>query len=99
MARQVYYLAHEGLVNAARHADASSAELWISASDGGLQVSIRDNGHGFPVHGRHDLASLEILGIAPVRLARRVEGLRGTLVIESAETGSRLDITLPVGSG
>jgi signal transduction histidine kinase len=43
----LYRVAQEGLRNIARHADASRAEVRLRRLDGGLQLSISDNGIGF----------------------------------------------------
>lgn len=95
LARQIYLLGHEGLVNAARHAEASSAELRLLASGKDLSLSIRDNGKGFPLHGHYTLDALEALGVAPVALGRRVCSLGGDLLLHSTSEGSCIEINLP----
>jgi signal transduction histidine kinase len=95
VAREVYFMAHEGLVNAARHAQATSAELLIARSRGSIRLVVTDDGHGFALQGRHSLEELEALGTGPVALARRVRALNGRLVLDSSEQGARVEITLP----
>jgi signal transduction histidine kinase len=94
--RQVYLLAHEGLVNVARHARASTARLSISTSLGGLRLVMSDDGQGFPEAGRYSLEMLERMEVRPLALCRRVRSLGGDLVLDSSDRGSRIDITLPV---
>lgn len=95
LARQVYLLAHEALVNVGRHAQASFAEVVLSARSKDLYLCIQDNGQGFPVHGRYSLEALEALGVEPVALSRRVRRLGGELSLDSGPTGSRIEIRLP----
>jgi len=95
LARQVYLLGHEGLVNVARHAQASFAKLSLSASEKSVCLGIQDDGKGFPVHGHYTLEALEALGVEPVALSRRVRSLGGELVLDSGSEGSRIEISLP----
>ncbi|OFW61870.1 MAG: hypothetical protein A2133_02660 [Actinobacteria bacterium RBG_16_64_13] len=95
LARQVYLLGHEGLVNVARHAEASSAKLSLSASGKDLSLCVRDNGKGFPVHGHYTLEALEAFGVEPVALGRRVRSLGGELFLDSSSDGSCIEINLP----
>jgi signal transduction histidine kinase len=96
MAQEVYFIVHEAIINAARHANASSIQADISSSDHKLQIIVTDNGNGFPFVGRHDNASLTQMNLGPVILRERVTSLRGELAIESGQGGARLDITLPI---
>lgn len=95
LARQIYLLSREGLVNIARHAQASFAELCLSASGKDLSLFIRDDGKGFPVHGHYTLAALEATGVQPVALSRRVRSLGGELSLDSNSEGSSIEINLP----
>lgn len=45
----VFRALQEALSNVVRHADASRVEVVIEAADGALRISVRDDGHGFPV--------------------------------------------------
>ena len=97
LAREIYFLVHESLVNAAHHARASSVHAFLSMeNDELLRISIRDNGKGFSFHGRYDLASLNEINAGPLSLKERTSLLGGSLVIDSSETGSHLEITLPL---
>lgn len=95
VARDLYFLAHEGLVNAARHARASLAELSVSTKGGSIHLCIDDDGQGFPVRGHYTLEQLESLGVEPVMLSQRIRYLGGDLRLDSSGEGSRIEIDLP----
>jgi signal transduction histidine kinase len=96
LAQEIYFLVHESLVNAARHAGAKviQAKITIQGDDVGIEVS--DDGHGFSFRGRYDHAALVQLNIGPATLRERVTSLGGSLVVDSTDRGSRLEITLPI---
>ena len=89
MAREVHFIIREAVINAARHADASSIHAEISSTDHQLQIVVTDNGHGFPFTGRYDHADLTKANLGPVILRERVASLGGRLAIESGSTGAR----------
>ena len=83
-----YYVVSEALTNAAKHANASVAHVDVDASDGVLQLSIRDDGDGGADPGR---------GSGLIGLTDRVEALGGTIeVVSPAGEGTSLLVTLPV---
>ena len=95
----LFRLVQEGLVNAARHAEASSVRVELSVKDGRVNLTIADDGKGFPFTGVYDLASLARLDRGPVTLRERVTELEGNLtLISSQETGTELLITVPLGT-
>jgi two-component system sensor histidine kinase UhpB len=47
----VYRVAQEALTNIARHSGADHAELWLSGRDGGLVVTVADDGRGIRAGG------------------------------------------------
>jgi signal transduction histidine kinase len=69
-----YFVCSEGLANVAKYAEASRAEVEVSAQDGRLVVIVRDDGRGG--------ASLDA-GSGLRGLADRVEAVGGTLRLES----------------
>jgi signal transduction histidine kinase len=73
-----YYVIAEALANVAKHAEASSAAVRITSSNGRLALSIRDDGVGGaePLHGS---------GLRG--LSDRVHALGGTLAVESPPGG------------
>jgi signal transduction histidine kinase len=83
-----YYVVSEALANAAKHAQASVAEVEAQARDGLLHLSVRDDGVGGATPGG---------GSGLVGLADRVEALGGTIRVHSpAGQGTRLQIDLPI---
>jgi signal transduction histidine kinase len=95
IAWEVYRLAQEGLVNAARHAHATRIRVAATAGDGALSIRIADDGRGFPFEGEFDLATLEQRKIGPVSLKERISSLGGNLLLRTDHDGTVLEITLP----
>jgi signal transduction histidine kinase len=93
---EIYYLVREALLNAARHAGASSVDVELRVEDRHVRIIVADNGHGFPFRGQFDHATLMERKIGPLTLKGRIISLGGSLAIESSEKGARLDITLPL---
>ena len=86
-----YYVVSEALTNAAKHANASVAHVDVEASDGVLQLSIRDDGDG----GADPTRGSGLIG-----LADRVEALGGRIeVVSPPGEGTSLLVTLPVEGG
>jgi PAS domain S-box-containing protein len=98
LAREIYQIVREGLVNAARHAHASVVEVDLRADDHHARITVSDNGCGFPFRGRYDDAALASTGLGPAVIKSRVASLGGTIAIDSAESGARLEVTLPLSS-
>jgi signal transduction histidine kinase len=84
-----YYVVSEALTNAAKHADASAAEVEAAVGDGVLHVRVRDDGRGGAAFGR---------GSGLVGLKDRVEALGGRIRLHSPPgAGTTVQITLPLG--
>ena len=84
----VYHIVAEGLLNAIRHAHASALRIDLTRDDGGIRLSIGDDGIG----GAHPLDDAS--GLAALK--KRVEVLGGTLQVESpVGEGTSLSVTLP----
>ena len=82
-----YYFAAEALTNAVKHADASVIELRMHCADGGLALSISDDGIGGAEPSR---------GSGIIGLTDRVEALGGTItVVSPAGAGTTLAMHLP----
>src|SRR5262249_10090227 len=95
LANEVYRIVQEGVLNAARHADASAIGVVVASTDGGLRLEIADDGRGVPFRGTYDLNALNAMDRGPLTLKERVAELRGDLRLKSLETGSELSIRLP----
>jgi signal transduction histidine kinase len=83
-----YYTVAEALTNAAKHANATAADVEVDASDGVLLVRVRDDGRGGANFSR---------GSGLVGLRDRAEALGGHLRLRSPPgAGTTLEITLPL---
>ena len=98
LAREIYQIIREGLVNAARHAHASVVQVDLQADDHNVRVTLSDNGCGFPFRGHYNHAALASTGLGPSVIKSRVASLGGALNIDSSESGARLEVTLPLSS-
>lgn len=96
LAREIYFLIHEATINAARHANASEVLVSLDMNDDCLLITVTDNGQGFPFQGLLEQDSLQAMGCGPVTLRERTTALHGTLTIDSGDTGSRVEISLPL---
>lgn len=97
LAREIYHMVREALVNAVRHGQATSVRLEIEVGRGRqIRVGVADNGHGFPFSGRYSGFDLAARNLGPRSLRERVAALSGTLDLESTEAGAQLDIRLPM---
>lgn len=96
LTEQVFLIVQEAVLNAARHAGASSIRVSVRALDEELRVEISDDGKGFPFSGSYDLAALNAMGRGPLTLKERVAELRGDLQLDSNKTGARVVVTLPL---
>jgi signal transduction histidine kinase len=86
-----YYVVSEALTNAAKHARASVAHVEARAQDGGLHISVRDDGVG----GADPRQGSGLIG-----LTDRVEAMGGRISLSSpAGEGTALLIDLPVKGG
>jgi signal transduction histidine kinase len=98
LTHEIYYIVHEALVNAARHACASNVYAEIERQDDHMRITVTDNGLGFPFRGHYTLPTLISLQLGPVMLKDRVASLGGTLALDSTAAGSCLVICLPLAS-
>ena len=86
--------AQEALANVARHADASRVGLTLSYMDQQLALDVRDDGRGFDPASIPDKSDVPDRarrhangGFGLVAMRQRIEGLAGTLQIESEPGG------------
>ncbi|HEX7271823.1 MAG TPA: histidine kinase [Casimicrobiaceae bacterium] len=95
---EIYRLVQEALTNVGRHAHARTARVGITLSGGSspVHITVTDDGCGFPVRGRFNLAELTARRVGPRSLRERVASLGGELVLTSSLSGSRLEISLPL---
>jgi signal transduction histidine kinase len=83
-----YYVASEALANAMKHAQASYIEMSLTARDGSLLLSVRDDGIGGADPAR---------GSGLAGLTDRVEALGGSIHLHSTPgTGTHITVGLPL---
>jgi len=96
--RELLRIVQEGLVNVRKHSGARHALVHLGSSEGKWNLTIEDDGKGFPFAGRlnHDL--MEEVGKGPMIIKERVGLIGGELTVESSPgKGTRLEITVPRG--
>ena len=76
----------EALTNVGRHARASRASVLLTVDAASCRLRVLDNGQGVD----EDRAATSGGGLGLLNMRRRAEKLRGTLVIETPETGGTL---------
>jgi signal transduction histidine kinase len=81
-------IVREAITNATRHGGAQTITLKL-VEDGGLRLSVTDDGSGFAV--KEDRAH----GHGLVSMRERAEGLGGELRIESSEAGTVVQVRVP----
>ena len=90
----VFRVAQEALTNVVRHARASRADLRLAQDDGGLVLTVSDDGVGFDVDEARarPTASVGLFG-----MAERVALVGGTIELLSRKgAGTRVEVRVPV---
>jgi signal transduction histidine kinase len=94
--RELARIIQEALVNVRKHSRAKQVLVRLNAGNGRWNLTIEDDGSGFPFSGRLSHPELDILGKGPVVIGERVRLIEGQLTIESSPgQGSRLEISVP----
>jgi two-component system sensor histidine kinase UhpB len=84
----IYRTAQESLTNVARHAEAQAVVLSLSRTDGGVVLSVRDDGRGVDASALHDTGGVGGMRERAMLLGGRLEIRRA----EPAGTEVRLEI-------
>jgi signal transduction histidine kinase len=96
-ALEVLQMVRESLTNVQKHAAATRVALSLEKSERGLEISIDDNGHGFPFAGSYTLEELDLLRLGPASLKRRARALNADLLLESRPgRGASLKYRIPL---
>ncbi len=94
--REVLHIVQEGLVNVRKHSAARHALVRLGCSRDQWNLTIEDDGKGFPFAGRLNHDQMESVGKGPMIIKERVRLIAGELTVESTPgKGTRLEITLP----
>jgi signal transduction histidine kinase len=81
----------EAVANAARHGQASKVRVSLSREDGGIRLTVQDDGSGFAAGTDAD-GSIAV----PASLSGRVREAGGEIGVTSAPGDTRIVIRLPV---
>ena len=94
---EVLQIVREALNNVLKHSGATRVAISVARADQKLQISVEDNGGGFPFTGTFSLEELELLHLGPTSIKRRVKVLEGEMALESGPgQGSKLAIRVPL---
>lgn len=97
MSLEVLQMLRESLHNVQKHAGATRVAVMMERTDRGLEISVDDNGHGFPFAGTYSLEELELLRLGPASLKRRARSLNAELLLESRPgRGAGLKFRIPL---
>ncbi|MEO8502405.1 MAG: histidine kinase [Acidobacteriota bacterium] len=95
LAREIYNLVREAVVNAARHGGAHNVEVIVEEHGGRVTVAVADDGHGFPYSGAFSDGELRARDLGPRTLRERTCALGGALQLASGPEGARIEMSLP----
>lgn len=94
---ELLQILREALNNTQKHSHATRVAISLAKVDSKLEISIEDNGSGFPFSGVYNLEELELLRLGPGSIKRRVKMLNGEMTIDSRPgAGAGLHIRVPV---
>jgi signal transduction histidine kinase len=97
MTADVLQMLREALANVQKHSGATRVAVAIEKTDRGLEISVDDNGHGFPFAGMYTLEELELLRLGPASLKRRARSLNADLLLDSRPgRGAGLKFRIPL---
>jgi len=94
--RELARIAQEALVNVRKHSGAKQVLVQLLEVQGRWELTIEDDGVGFPFSGRISQSELDFTARAPAIIRERVRLIHGELTIESKPgRGSRVEIRVP----
>ena len=83
VALEIMQIVREALNNVQKHSKATRVIVSLAKSLGALELTVDDNGGGFPFSGQYTLDELDLMRLGPVSIKRRVHTLGGDLTVES----------------
>jgi two-component system sensor histidine kinase DegS len=83
IALELLQIVREALYNVHKHSAATRVAVSIQRTDRLMEITVEDNGNGFPFSGRYTLEELELLRLGPGSIKRRVRSLGGELLLDS----------------
>jgi two-component system sensor histidine kinase DegS len=95
VANELLQIIREALNNIRKHSKASQVSISLEQAADGIELSVHDDGSGFPFSGSFSLDELELLRLGPRSIKRRVRTLGGDLTLESKPSeGATLKIRI-----
>ncbi len=96
--RELLRIVQEGLVNVRKHSGAKHALVRLGSGQKRWNLTLEDDGKGFPFSGRLNQSQMDEIGKGPMIIKERLRLIAGELTVESSPgQGSRLEITVPRG--
>src|SRR5581483_11967992 len=80
---ELLQIVREALYNVQKHSKATRVAVTIRKTGQGLEITIEDNGSGFPFSGKYSLDELETLRLGPTSIKRRVRTLGAEMQLDS----------------
>ena len=94
--RELLRIVQESLVNVRKHSGARHALVRLGSTQKQWNLTVEDDGKGFPFSGRIDQQELEQSGKGPMIIKERVRIISGQLTVESNPgQGTRLEVSVP----
>jgi signal transduction histidine kinase len=94
--REIVRIVQEGVVNVRKHSGARHAMVRFGCTPDKWNLTMEDDGKGFPFSGRHNMQQMKETGVGPMIIMERVGLIAGELTVESNPgQGTRLEITVP----
>ncbi len=94
--REIARIVQESLVNVRKHSGAHHVLVRLAKRSGALQLTVEDDGKGFPFSGKLTHSELETAGKGPMTIRERVRLLEGELTVESTPGhGARIEVRIP----
>jgi signal transduction histidine kinase len=95
VATAVFRIFQESLTNITRHAAASQVEVRLEVADGGLRLTVQDDGKGISTDAARNPRSLGLVG-----MRERAQRLGGSLTVTPiAPHGTRVSVRVPSAPG
>jgi signal transduction histidine kinase len=91
VAEALWRVAQEALVNAERHAGATTVRLNLCVHPDRVELTVADDGAGLPPNAENRPGHYGLRG-----MRERIEGLGGSLIVESNGAGARIVAALPL---
>jgi signal transduction histidine kinase len=94
---EILQIVREALHNVQKHSKASRVTVGVGREGNTFELSIEDDGTGFPFSGAYTLEELDLLRLGPISIRRRVRILGGEMMLDSQPgKGASLKIRVPV---